>query len=199
MNKYIVYNILFFGLIFNGCKSKETIALNDVKSCINRSLSEIQGKAYSKDNRLLEETLINFEEYLLKQKYLKSIDKSSYIELIYKIVESPKKYSEIYKEIKNTEKYEDNLILLNPTLILNQCNNHVLVTRKNDYNSTLNLQSKVIPDIMFSNYSNINRINELVYVTSDKDFEELIYRIPFIYIITMNAEKNDYSEEELGS
>lgn len=197
-NSFMVLS--FFILSLYSCKSGEEISRQKLKQCIDTNLEEIR-KTYSPNisqYMSLETTLITFEKFLLSENYLNETDKESYSILIQNIVKNPNKYSKIYQHLIDRDIYLDELVLLSPSLVLYQCVNHVLVTEQNDSDSTLNHQKIAIDGIVDSNYRNLDSIQLLFDVTTDKEFSKLLYRIPFIYIITMNAEKNDYSKKELN-
>lgn len=199
MLKKFISVFSFFILSFYSCKSGEEISRQKLKRCIDSNLKEIR-QTYSPDisqYMSLERTLITFEKFLLKENYLKNIDKNSYSSLIQNIVKNPDDYSKIYNHLIDRDVYLDNLVLLTPSLVLHQCTNHVLVTEKNESDSTLNYQKIAVESIIDSNF-NLENIQTLFDVTPKKDFSKLLYRLPFIYIITMNVEKNDYSEKELN-
>lgn len=195
MNKYLILGFLFFVFYFSGCESQEAISRQQLNNCINHNLTQIR-QTYSPDTSVylsFENTVHTFEKFLLSENYLRDIDKESYFNLIQKIVKNPNEYSEIYSHLIDRDIYLDELVLLTPSLMLHQCVNIVLITEKNEVDSTLSLQNMSVELIVDSHFVNLKNIQSLFELTSDQDFSKLVYRIPFVYIITMNAQKNDNS------
>ena len=175
-------------MAFTGCKAQDytTKKLNE---CIQRELDKRRSEIGYDESQSITKTFETFEMFLLKKGFLKGgINKDSYQELIKEVIDNPKDYNEIYDHVHDEKIYYDDYIIMNPALILSQCRDFVLVTEKNDYTSTLNVQHKIMQGVIKSNYGDMGVIKELFYNTPDKDFANITYRIPFIYIITMNLE-----------
>jgi len=185
--KYSITIVVVIFLFVEGCKPQDytTQKLNE---CIQRELHKRRSTIGYNESQNVSNTFEAFEKFLLKREFLKEINKYSYEELIQKVIENPNGYKEIYNHVHDEKIYYDDYIIMNPALILSQCRDFVLVTEKNDYTSTLNVQYKIMQGVIKSNYGNMGVIKELFYNTPDKDFAKITYRVPFIYIITMNLE-----------
>ena len=180
--------IIFFTI---SCKSVPNQVSLSWNKCINTVIEQERfnmdfGEAQSLDN-----SIKRFESFLVNSGHLKSLKKADYRTFVSKIVENPFYFKDIFNFINNQENFVDYTILQNPRLFLYQCNDFVLVTEKNDYLSTLNLQTNLMQELVQKDYSDIALIDSLFENTPDEDFSKIMYRIPFIYIVTMNAAKNE--------
>ena len=188
-NKILLF--CFAIAIVQSCKSQEHI-IGKLKDCINLELEKRRnGKGYD-DSQSIENTFKNFEAFLKEKYYLEEISKAEYQRLIDQVIDNPKTYKAIDNHINDSEIYYDHLLINNPTLMLSQCTDFVLVTEKNDYTSTLNLQSKIVERIIRSGYGNKDVVKELFMATPEKDFNNIFFRIPFMYVVIMNAQKGSY-------
>lgn len=192
--KYFNYILLVITIASfpTSCKTNEKIATNSLKECIADKLLQTRREEVKYDERQsLENTLIRFEDHLLDEDYLKSATKESYLVLAEEIIKSPENYAAIFEHIIDKSNYADRLVLLNPSLLLTQCVDYVLVTNINEYGSTLHIQREFMRGIIRSNYEDFQLISEMMNSIDSDDFaKNIFHRIPMIYIITMNAEKN---------
>lgn len=178
-------------ILIVSCKSsKDRVSLSWNK-CINLEIKRHRFNFEFEESQSLENSIKTFESYLIKSGYLKSISRADYEDFISRIVENPFNFEDVFNFINNQENFVDYTILQNPRLFLYQCNDFVLVTEKNDYQSTLNIQTNLMQEIIHNDYSKRELIEQLFESTSDRDFSKIMYRIPFIYIVTMNAAKNE--------
>lgn len=185
--KFKITLVLLAAIFIESCAAQD-YTTQKINECIELELDKRRGTYKNDESQSISNTFKTFEGFLLKESFLKEINKKNYQELINKVIDNPGNYSKIYKHIHDKEIYYDEYVIMNPSLILNQCRDYVLITERNEYTSTLNLQYKIMQGIVRGNYKDKNIIKELFYNTPEEDFEKIIYRIPFIYIITMNIE-----------
>lgn len=171
------------------CQTSEKYLINKIGKCIDSNVSIKRDKIGYLETQDVNQTFRNFEGYLLKKGHLDNPTKESYSNLIDKILKYPENYLDIYKHVNNSDIYIDSDIIVNPSLILLQCPYYVIVTEKNEFNSTVVQQYDIVNSIVDSNYEDEFLIRKLFNSTSEEKFSRLMFRVPFMYIVLMNVEK----------
>ncbi|MCM5662807.1 hypothetical protein [Galbibacter mesophilus] len=186
MNKFLILLILAFFL--NSCKTQEEIIELKLKVCVNTEVQRfrrLNGNSNSKDIYI---SLLEIEDMLIKENFLQGKKLDSYKSLITNILGDVENQESLREIIERN--FKDQLLELtyDPTVILIQCPQTILITEKNKINSTLNLQYETMNWLAAEEYKNKEAIDQLFSVTNPKDFDKIIYRVPFIYIILMNMQ-----------
>lgn len=182
----ITFTFLFSYILLIGCgASSKSVPVKMIECFENNVSNRLESLGFKKEQNL-EKTFNTFENFLLKENYIKTVNKKEYRNFIKKVISNPQSFLNIKNHIENLSIYEDHYYLMDPSLMLIECSDYILVTEKHEYTSTLNIQNKIIKTIIRNDYSNFKLVDELFTGTPEEDFEEIVYRIPFIYVIIMN-------------
>lgn len=185
MNKFLILFVVVSFLI--GCKTQEEIVELKLKKCVNSEIQNFRKLYANPVSKDIYSSLEEVENMFINKKFLQGRDIDSYKAFISDVQEDTGRQDALRKVL--VENFNDQLLELihDPTTILIQCPQTVLITEKNSINSTLNLQYETMGWLIAEGYKNKEAIDQLFSVTKAEDFNKIIYRTPFIFIILMNT------------
>ena len=143
--------MLVFSIIFSSCKSGKDIIEKKMFKCINESINLYDNNTNSKGNFY---TMIkDVEREFILSKRLNKITKEGYNEMINNLLLKKESNSkELYTEVCSIFENYEYLLGVNNIKIFNQCPFFVLITEKNEMNSSLFLQSQLLNQILFQQH-----------------------------------------------
>lgn len=164
----------------------------ELQSCLDANIKRDSNSFYFKKAKEIYEKLYAIEAFLHNKEHIKNLNsKSSYSEFIYGLIDAKYDFNALNNELKG--EFGDQYLELIPNIsyhILMNCPKYVLITGKNEYDSTLNLQREIIEKVEYYRFKDKSSIKELFDATKAEDFKDRIYRIPFIYAILFNIANN---------
>ncbi|MFD0863983.1 hypothetical protein ACFQ1M_17335 [Sungkyunkwania multivorans] len=127
--------------------------------------------------------LIRFEQELKEVGYLEAANKEGYEKLIDKVIESEGKYKSFLENSKSDIFAFKSLI----NQVLFQCPLYCIENSDEEF-LTMKRQYSQMEKIEYHGFNKKEYIKELFKVTDTDDFDNFLFRIPFIYLFIVNAE-----------
>lgn len=190
-SKNVLSSLPLMMVFLFSCKYEEHNVEQQLINCVNKSTNFAEYNPTKEGDFY---TMIKeIENLFISSKKLKDNSKKSYQEMILSVLSNENNDKNFYDNIyKIYDKY-GYLPSVNNYRVFNECPFQVLVTEKHNMKSTLFYQSQSLSGIQANGYKDVSLIKELISLTSDNDFERIVYRAP-ILLVCVSSLDNFFGE-----
>ncbi|WP_339609460.1 hypothetical protein [uncultured Planktosalinus sp.] len=188
---------LFIFIAFSSCQSQNNNIIEEkLKKCVNEVVNAtiVDLESYDKNPFDFYDFILDIEQKMLDSKMLQENNKNSYLNVFKNIqsetIDFNKEYTNIIEMIED-KGFDFNSYRINDG-VFNQCPHKVSVDTKEREGKLIYKQGAILNKMMEQGYNNKTLLSDLMEVTNEKEFGQIIYRAPVILLVMINLD-NKYN------
>ena len=185
MYKRIFIKLILVFLLFS-CNAQEKLVENKLKKCVNKSVNHNLKYSLGKGDFDFYIFMKEIENHLIEKRLLKNVSQTSYLELFKRI-----KKERLFDTKKEIIKLSDsiglaiNMFFIN-NAVFNECPYDVTKDLPNKKEHQIYKEGLKMSKLLNTGYEDLNNIKDVVLSIDEKHFNNIIYRVPIIYLVILN-------------